>query len=247
MQTIFGSAKAPINQPVFLAANHAILQANTSLLQRDITFGDEGGADRCLFIMYASEGTVGQRVHSAPKYNSIAGNFHGHVKLDNAVNCTISISYWIESKLPSTSGAKEFEMTLDGNDKGHMMRAFLFKNVDQLTPLGLLVKSTTSNGVPTFQMSNTALDINKGLITGVCMADRGPTYVSGDLKDNGSNMNDIIELQARDPAVPDGGAFASSWDIVPANNETYIWDCKYGVFADVDATVSILAPINPAP
>lgn len=247
MQALLGSAGTAVS-PIFLGANSAEERTSVTLWKKDITFGNEAGNNRLLVIVYMSEAN-NARIHSAPKYDGKDGVIIGQRNLDNAPGpdgqaLAISASYWLEANLPSTSGAKEFEVTLDGLNIGHMARAFLFKNVDQTTPIGTFRSTSAVDQVPTYTTSlGLSLTVNDAVIVAVGMAARGPTYVSGDLKDNGSNMNNIVEQQARDPATP-GGALASAWDVVPAINENYVWDCKYGTSTSVDSTVMLFVPIK---
>ena len=251
MQALLGSAKAPANQPVFLAANDA-KEAKQLLAPfiwtRDINFGNEDGANRLLVIVYGSEGAF-TVVHSSPKFNGVSGV----LALSKSVGftaraATLSISYWREADLPSSSGLYEFQMSHSGTSQGHMVRAFLFKNVNQSISIGSTATKTVtkSAGVPTFQMSITSSSIqDKAVVLAVQSAITGAvTYVAGDHKDNGSNMNDIVEQQARPQASFGGGGFASAHDVVPNSSEAYVWDVKYGAATSIQATVAMMVPIN---
>ena len=249
MQFIFGSAKAPSSQPVMMESSFTFQDIATSNWKRDLAFGNADGSNRLFVIVYMSESRF-DRVHSSPKYNGIAGTLIGQARVNKGGSgefsgqaLTISASYWLEADLPSSSGQFEFDMTLDGANAGHMARSYLWKDVDQTTPVGTLLFTTKIQQTPTYPMGNTATTKDQGVVLAVGQASQGPTFVSGDMSDSGSDMNDLVELAARNPALP-GGAMTSSWDVVPANNTLYQWDCKAGIATIVQAAVSILVPIN---
>lgn len=260
MQAIFGSAKAPIVSPVLIGSNIATVDGTLVtpfIFTTDVNFGNEGGSNRLLVIVYGSEGGFSAD-HTTPLYDGIAGvvvDSKSQSSLNRAA--IISAHYWKEADLPSSAGLYEFSIQYAnspgggaGNSQGHHVRAFLFKNVDQTTPVGLTMASLgRSGGVPTFQMSITAISLQETAgIVAIQTAIIGSTYVSGDHKDNQSNMNDIVEQQARPNADTfGGGAFASAHDVVPDSNEDYIWDVKYGTSTSVNATLAIAMTVNVIP
>ena len=255
MQFIFGSAKAPSVQPVLLSGSNTATEATTTFLwKKDITFNNEDGADRLLVIVYGSEGEF-NAFHSTPKYNGISGVRIGSKSATAPAGggfhtSIISAHYWLESQLPSSDGDFEFQITIAAQfGFGHHARAFLFKNVDQTTPVGTMQTRSQLVGVPTFQVPITASGLqDKAVVLGVQTSVLGPTYVTGDHRDNGSNMEDIIEQQARPAtAIFGGGAFASAHDIIPSASEDYIWDIDFGTTTLVQATVSLLVPVNVLP
>lgn len=255
MQALLGSAKAPVNSPVLISgANSATEAVRTLHWIKDITFGDEDGANRLLVIVYGTEGTF-SNVHGLHKYNGVFGVVIGSKTVTAPASgtfftATVSASYWLEANLPSSAGDYAFDVfALLQAQEGHHARAFLFKNVDQANPVGAMQTRTQLVGVPTYQMPITASSLqDKAVALAVQSAVIGPTYVTGDHRDAGSNMVDLIEQQARPAAtIFGGGAFASSYDIVPDSNEDYIWDMDYGSTTLVQASTSILVPINVAP
>ncbi len=235
-----------VDIPILQSINSRITEGLLSVFSGDVAFGDDAGNDQLLVAVCMSE--PGDAIHSAPKYNGVAGTLFDQQDFSpTGPGTTVSVSYWLNAEMPASASSFVFEMTYDITQLGHAVFMSLWKDVDQQTPLGIVVKSTKQIGVPTFPMSNFISNAKDSGVILVCAAARstGPTFVVGDILDAGSNMNDISSIIPRNPAP--GAALVHAHDIVPTSNETYVFDVNYGNATVVESAQAMIIEVRGDP
>lgn len=226
-----------------LATNTATLSSGTSTLSLGVNFGNESGSNRMLIFVVLSEGAT-QRTHTSATYDGTSLTQIGStINADGGT--AVSMSFWrmMSSQLPSTSGSKTFGISYGGLQQGHNVCAILWADVNQSVPVGTLQTNTAVTQTPTFTLGTTQTsNANDAVVTAFAACDASDTYATGDITDNGTNMNIVCELNARNAP---GGALRVAWDIIPDASESYTWACAYGSGGcDSAGTGSI--NINPA-
>ena len=228
-----------------LATNTATSSGGVSTLSVGLNFGNESGSNRMLIFVVLSEGAT-PRTHTSATYDGTSLTQIGSSTINADGGTAVSMSFWrmMESQLPSTSGSKTFGISYGGLQQGHNVCAILWADVNQSAPVGTTLQTNTAETqTPTFTLGTTqSSNTDDAVVTAFAACDASDTYATGDITDNGTNMNIVCELNARNAP---GGALRVAWDIIPDASESYTWSCAYGSGGcDSAGTASI--NINPA-
>ena len=241
-----GGSPAGLISPTFVADDEATLASNTLNPTFSLTCVT-GGDNRAIIFVCHSEGVL-SNCHNTCTYNSVALTRIGVVAEEDPEGTSqvpSTVSFWrmMDSAIP-TAGAYTLSLNIDVSSQGHNAVLMQWDDVDQTNPVGLLQTNKALLGSATVTLGTTqtgnALD---GLVTACGVSDGLGTYVTGDIVDNGSNMNIVSEGNSRNAP---GGALRVAHDIIgpgsPNASEAYTWAVDYGAESVIDSIV--VASIN---
>jgi hypothetical protein len=203
---------------------------------------DGAEANRVLVFVYWSEG-ANPRAMSAPQFDLVNCTQHGTVSDDGGIAGSIGIAWMPEADFPA-AGARNFEWTLTGNNRGHAVAMYLLEDADQTTPLGTLSIAASLNQVPPFITAYTATGLaGQFLVTGDAVSETlSGTYQANDIDDNIGNM--VVDSE-HNPRNSPGGAFRSAHvEGILSASELYQWTNSYNTSVDLDTTVRLWCPVN---
>lgn len=238
---VFEAGGLPAGAKLISVTSGESITVGTSITISLVMPADGAEANRVLVFLFWSEAAQ-ERVISLPNYDSVACTLHGTIGGDGGSAGTMAIAWMPEADFPA-AGARNFNWTLSGNNRGHAVAMYLIEDADQTTPLGTISSAATLNQVPPFITAYTATSLaGQLLLTADAISDTGFTYVSGDIDDNIGNMTVDSE---HNPRNSPGGAFRSAHvEPVLSASELYQWTNAYGAAIDLDTTLRIWCPVN---
>lgn len=238
---VFAAGGVPAGAKLISVTSGESLTVGTSITISLVMPADGGEANRALVFVYWSEAAT-ERAISLPNYDSVACTQHATNGGDGGIAGAMAIAWMPEADFPA-AGARNFNWTLSGNNRGHAVAMYLLEDVDQTTPLGTASSAASLNQVPPFITAYTASGLaGQFLITGNAVSDTGFTYVSGDIDDNIGNMTVDTEHNPRNS--PGGAIRTAHVEGILSASELYQWTNSYGAAIDLDTTVRIWCPVN---
>jgi hypothetical protein len=239
---VFEAGGLPAGAKLISVTSGESTTVGTSITISLVMPADGAEANRALVFFYWSEAAT-ERTISAPLYDSVACTQHGTIGGDGGIAGAMAVAWMPEADFPA-AGARNFNWTLSGNNRGHAVAMYLLEDVDQTTPLGTLSLAASLNQVPPFITAYTATGLaGQLLLTADAVSDTlAGNYVSGDIDDNIGNM--VVDSE-HNPRNSPGGAFRSAHaEAIPSASELYQWTNSYNTSIDLDTTVRIWCPVN---
>ncbi len=237
----FAAATLPEGAKLISLTSGELNGATTNPVISLVMPADGGEANRCLVFIFYSE-AASLRTISLPSYGGNACTLHSQIGADGGTAGVMAIAYLAEANFPA-AGAQNFAWTLNANNRGHVVAAYLLEDVDQVTPLGTVSQAGSVNQVPPFITAYTATALaGQFLLTGDAVSEGIGVYVANDIDDNIGNMT--VDTEHTPRSSPGGTLRTAHVDAVPDASELYQWTNSYGASVDLDTTLRIWCPVN---